>query len=71
MFGVDPRAASAAWTVSLVAALLAMAYLARETLFILILAVCLAYLLLPAVHIVQRYAPKLSRPSQFHSCFSS
>jgi predicted PurR-regulated permease PerM len=62
MLGIDPRAARAAWTVFLVAALLGMVWLARDTLFILILAIFLAYLVYPAVSALGRYAPRLSRP---------
>jgi predicted PurR-regulated permease PerM len=61
MYGVDARVARAAWTVFLVAALLWMAYLARQTLFVLVLAIFLAYLLYPAVHALQRYAPGMPR----------
>jgi predicted PurR-regulated permease PerM len=62
MLAVDARAARAAWTVFLVAALLWMAYLARQTLFVLVLALFLAYLLYPAVNVLQRHAPRLPRP---------
>src|SRR6476620_10998002 len=61
MFGADPRAARVAWTVFLVAAALCIAYLARQTLFILILAVFLAYLLYPLVHALQRYVRGIPR----------
>ena len=61
MFGIDVRVARAAWTVFLVAALLATVYLARQTLFLLVLATFLAYLVNPCVHFVQQYAPRLSR----------
>ncbi|HEV7394341.1 MAG TPA: AI-2E family transporter [Burkholderiales bacterium] len=61
MFGADPRAARVAWTVFLVAGALWIAYLARQTLFILILAVFLAYLLYPLVHALQRYARGIPR----------
>jgi predicted PurR-regulated permease PerM len=62
MFGIDVRALRAAWTVVLLGAALAIAYFARETLFIVILAVFLAYLLLPPVHLLRKYAPRISRP---------
>jgi predicted PurR-regulated permease PerM len=61
MFGIDARAARAAWTVFLVAALVGMAYLSRETLFVLVLAIFMAYLIYPAVNLLQRYAPRLPR----------
>ena len=61
MFGVDPRVARAVWTVFLVAAVLAAAYLARDTLFIVVLAIFLAYLVYPAVRALDRRVPRLSR----------
>jgi predicted PurR-regulated permease PerM len=61
MLGFDPRVARAAWTVFLVAAAIGLAYLAREALFILVLAVFVAYFAMPGVHLLQRYVPRLSR----------
>jgi predicted PurR-regulated permease PerM len=61
MLGIDTRAARAAWTVLLLAAFVGALYLARDTLFILILAIFLAYLMRPAVQGLVRHAPRLSR----------
>jgi predicted PurR-regulated permease PerM len=60
MLGIDPRAARATWTVFLLAALIGILFLARATLFILILAIFLAYLVQPGVRLLRRYAPRLS-----------
>ncbi len=61
MFGIDVRVARATWTVFLVLLLVWMAYLARQPLFVLVLAIFLAYLVYPAVNVLQRYAPRLPR----------
>jgi predicted PurR-regulated permease PerM len=58
MLGIDPRAARAAWTVFLIALLVATAYTIRVTLVVFMIAVLFAYLLTPVVELVQRFAPK-------------
>ena len=45
MLGIDPKAARVAWTVFLVALLLATAYAVRETLAVFVIALLFAYLL--------------------------
>ncbi len=62
MLGIEPRAARAAWTVFLVALLLAVLYFTRAVLLVFVLAVLFAYLISPVVDLVQRVAPRrLSR----------
>jgi predicted PurR-regulated permease PerM len=63
MLGIDPRAARAAWTVFLVALLVATAYAIRETLVVLMIALLFAYLLTPLVGLVQRFTPRRVSPS--------
>ncbi len=62
MLGIDPRAARAAWTVFLVALLVATAYAIRATLAVLMIALLFAYLLAPVVAMVQRFMPKRLSP---------
>lgn len=62
MLGIDPRAARAAWTVFLVALLVAAAYAIRSTLAVFIIALFFAYLLLPVVGLVERFTPKQVSP---------
>jgi len=64
MLGIDPRAARAAWTVFLVALLVATAYFIRETLVVFMIALLFAYLLMPLVGLVDRFTPKRV-PSSF------
>ena len=45
MLGIDPRAARAAWTVFLLALLIATAYAIRETLAVFMIALLFGYLL--------------------------
>src|SRR4051794_31627509 len=58
MLGIDPRAARAAWTVFLLALVIATAYAARETLVVFMTAVLFAYLLVPLVGLVERFTPR-------------
>src|ERR1041384_8005511 len=57
MLGFDRRAARYTWTVALVALLLILVYLIRQTLFVFILAVLFAYLLAPLVDLLDRLLP--------------
>ncbi|HEY7240657.1 MAG TPA: AI-2E family transporter [Burkholderiales bacterium] len=54
MFGIDARAARAAWTVGLVAVAFYAAYLVRKTLLVFVLALFLAYLIAPLVRRIER-----------------
>ncbi|HTS50284.1 MAG TPA: AI-2E family transporter [Bryobacteraceae bacterium] len=58
MLGIDPRAARAAWTVFLLALLVATAYTIRETLAVFVIALLFGYLLTPLVGLVERFTPK-------------
>lgn len=58
MLGIDPRAARAAWTVFLVALAVAVAYTARSTIAVFMIALLFAYLLMPLVSLVERFAPR-------------
>jgi predicted PurR-regulated permease PerM len=62
MLGIDPRAARAAWTVFLLALLVATAYLIRETLVVFMIALLFAYLLMPLVGLVERFTPRQVPP---------
>ena len=62
MLGIDPKAARAAWTVFLLALLVAAAYAIRETLGVFVIAVLFAYLLLPLVGFVERVTPRQVSP---------
>lgn len=62
MLGVDPKAARVAWTVFLVALLLATAYALRETLAVFVIALLFAYLLAPLVGFVERVTPHQVSP---------
>ena len=61
MLGIDPRIARAAWTVLVVAVATGLVYLARQTVFIVILAIFFAYLIYPAVEFVERRLPRMPR----------
>ena len=63
MLGIDPRAARAAWTVLLLALLVAAAYAIRTTLAVFMVAVLFAYLLMPLVDGVERYTPRRISPT--------
>ena len=58
MLGIDPKAARIAWTVFLLALLLATAYTVRETLAVFVIALLFAYLLVPLVGFVERITPR-------------
>jgi predicted PurR-regulated permease PerM len=58
MLGIDAKVARAAWTVFLVALLLATAYAIRETLAVFMIALLFAYLLMPLVGFVERITPR-------------
>src|SRR5271156_190230 len=62
LLGVDPKAARIAWTVFLVALLLATAYALRETLAVFVIALLFAYLLAPLVGFVERITPHQVSP---------
>ena len=62
MLGIDPRAARIAWTVFLLALLLATAYAVRETLAVFVIALLFAYLLAPLVGFVERITPRQISP---------
>ena len=62
VLGIDPKAARAAWTVFLVALLLATAYAVRETLAVFVIALLFAYLLAPLVGFVERITPRQVSP---------
>jgi len=62
MLGIDPRAGRAAWTVFLLALLVAAAYAIRETLAVFMAALLFAYLLIPLVGLVERFTPKQVSP---------
>lgn len=57
MFGLDLRAAKAAWTVFLLALLLVALYYIRDVLFVFIVAILFAYMLQPIVNLVHRFLP--------------
>jgi predicted PurR-regulated permease PerM len=61
MLGFDARAARYAWTVIWISILMIFLYLIRETLFIFIVALLLAYLLYPLVHFLDRRLPGRSK----------
>jgi len=60
--GVDLKAARAAWTVFLLALLVAAAYAIRETLSVFVIALLFAYLLMPLVGFVERITPPQVSP---------
>jgi predicted PurR-regulated permease PerM len=62
MLGIDPKAARAAWTVFLVALMVATAYAIRETLAVFVVALLFAYLLIPLVGFVERITPRQVSP---------
>jgi len=62
MLGIDSRAARAAWTIFLIALVVAAAYTIRVTLVVFMIALLFAYLLTPVVELVQRFTPKLISP---------
>jgi predicted PurR-regulated permease PerM len=62
LLGIDPKAARVAWTVFLLALLLATAYAVRETLAVFVIALLFAYLLMPLVGFVERITPRQVSP---------
>jgi predicted PurR-regulated permease PerM len=62
MLGIDAKVARAAWTVFLLALLLATAYAIRETLAVFVVALLFAYLLIPLVGFVERITPRQVSP---------
>jgi predicted PurR-regulated permease PerM len=62
LLGIDIRAARIAWTVFLLALLLATAYAVRETLAVFVIALLFAYLLAPLVGFVERITPRQVSP---------
>lgn len=63
MLGIDIRAARIAWTVFLLALLIATAYAIRVTLVVFMLALLFAYMLSPLVDLVQARLPRRVSPS--------
>jgi|SRR5271165_155406 len=63
MFGIDVRAARAAWTVFLVALVIATIYAIRQTVVVLACALLFAYLLMPVLALVERYSPRRVSPT--------
>jgi predicted PurR-regulated permease PerM len=63
MLGIDYRAARAAWTVFLLALLIATAYAIRATLVVLAVSLLFAYMLAPIVGFVERYTPRRVSPT--------
>jgi len=57
MMGLDRHAARVTWTVFLIALLILMAYLARHTIIVFLVALFFAYMLSPAVQAVDRLIP--------------
>src|ERR1700730_6849112 len=62
MLGIDPRAARAAWTVFLLALMVAVAYAIRETLVVFMAALLFAYMLTPLGGLMERFTPKQVSP---------
>jgi predicted PurR-regulated permease PerM len=62
LLGIDPKAARIAWTVFLLALLLATAYAVRETIAVFVIALLFAYLLIPLVGFVERITPRQVSP---------
>ncbi len=58
MLGFDSRAARAAWSVFLVALLLAVLYCTRRVLLVFVLAILFAYLISPLVNLVDRFVAR-------------
>jgi predicted PurR-regulated permease PerM len=62
MLGIDQRAARVTWTVFLIGLLVVLAFLARHTIMVFLVALFFAYMLSPAVDAVQRLIPpRISR----------
>lgn len=63
MFGIDLRAARGAWTVFLLALVIATTYAIRQTVVVLACALLFAYLLMPVLALVERYSPRQVSPT--------
>ena len=61
MFYLDARAARATWTVMALALLVALVYVLRHVLLLLVFSTFVAYLISPIVHQVQRWRPFMHR----------
>jgi predicted PurR-regulated permease PerM len=62
VLGIDVKAARVAWTVFLLALVVAAAYAIRETIGVLLIALLFAYLLMPLVGLVERVTPPQVSP---------
>ena len=62
MLGIDLRAAKVTWTVFLIALLIAVVYLTHEAILMFVAAFLLAYVLAPAVKLVNRITPRRVSP---------
>lgn len=70
MFGIDMRAAKAAWTVALVALLLLVVYRVSSTLLVVVFAVFFSYLLYPLIELAERARPpRISRTMSIGAVF--
>ncbi|MEJ7604933.1 MAG: hypothetical protein WKF37_01370 [Bryobacteraceae bacterium] len=58
MLGIDERAARITWTVLLIAVLVLMLWLVRESILIFVAAFFLAYMITPLVNAVSRMMPR-------------
>jgi predicted PurR-regulated permease PerM len=56
VLGIDARTARITWTIAVVIGTIGFVYLIRQTLFVFVCAILLAYLLAPIVDIVERFA---------------
>lgn len=62
MLGLDRHAARVTWTVFLIVLVILVAYMARHTIIVFLLALFFAYLLSPAVEFLDRMIPpRISR----------
>jgi predicted PurR-regulated permease PerM len=61
LLGIDPKAARVTWTAALVVLLLGVIYLIRETLFVFVIALLIAYLLYPLVDLIDRHLTAKTR----------
>lgn len=61
MLGIDARAARYTWTAALVLLLFGVVYLIRDTIFVFVVALLLAYLLYPLMDLIDRFLPSRRR----------
>ena len=61
MLGIDSRAARYTWTAALVLLLFGVVYLMRDTIFVFLIALLLAYLLYPLMDFIDRFLPSRRR----------